>query len=162
MEVLPAIKLLPLTSTFSISVVDNAIKTKPLRMRLIPACSATEASKKIWCVADLSTNLLESEQQLRLPAFSLSANQKLQVHSRILNLSMLTLYKAPPTNCSRRQFQILLLFQKYKIMFDISQESSVCWQTILLIYHTLFFSKIGKNVHISKAIVCYRDLRFKG
>ena len=34
-------------------------------------------------------------------------------------VSVLTL-KAPPIICSRRQFQILLLFQKYQIRHDIS------------------------------------------
>ena len=36
----------------------------------------------------------------------------------------------------------------------------VCWQTILMKYHTLFFSKIRKDV--SKFVVCCsRDKRFK-
>ena len=37
----------------------------------------------------------------------------------------------------------------------------VCWQTILMKYHTLFFSKIGEDV--AKFVVCCsRDWRFKG
>ena len=37
----------------------------------------------------------------------------------------------------------------------------VCWQTILMLYYTLFLSKIGKDV--SKFVVCCsRDWRFKG
>ena len=37
----------------------------------------------------------------------------------------------------------------------------VCWQTILMIYHTLFFSEIRKDV--AKFVVCCsRDWRFKG
>ena len=37
----------------------------------------------------------------------------------------------------------------------------VCWQTILMQYHTLFLSKIGKNA--AKFVVCCsRDWRFKG
>ena len=37
----------------------------------------------------------------------------------------------------------------------------VCWQTILMKYHTLFFSKIKKDV--AKFVVCCScDLRFKG
>ena len=36
----------------------------------------------------------------------------------------------------------------------------VCWQTILMIYHTLFYSKIRKDV--AKSVVCCsRDWRFK-
>ena len=33
-------------------------------------------------------------------------------------------HKAPPIICNRRQFQILLLFQKKQIRDDISRESS--------------------------------------
>ena len=37
----------------------------------------------------------------------------------------------------------------------------VCWQTILMIYNSLFLSKIRKNV--AKFVVrCSRDRRFKG
>ena len=37
----------------------------------------------------------------------------------------------------------------------------VCWQTILMKRHTLFFLKIGKDV--AKFVVCCScDLRFKG
>ena len=37
----------------------------------------------------------------------------------------------------------------------------VCWQTILLKYHTLFFSKIGKD-EAKFVVCCSRDWRFKG
>ena len=37
----------------------------------------------------------------------------------------------------------------------------VCWQTILMKHHTLFFSKIGKDV-AKFAVCCSRDWRFKG
>ena len=37
----------------------------------------------------------------------------------------------------------------------------VCWQTILMKYHTLFFSKIKKD--LTKFVVWFsRDWRFKG
>ena len=36
----------------------------------------------------------------------------------------------------------------------------VCWQTILMKYHTLFFSKIREDV--AKFVCCSRDWRFKG
>ena len=37
----------------------------------------------------------------------------------------------------------------------------VCWQTILMKPHTLFFSKFGKDV--SKFVIIFiRDMRFKG
>ena len=37
----------------------------------------------------------------------------------------------------------------------------VCWQWILMKYHTLFFSKIGKDV--SKFVICFGcDWLFKG
>ena len=39
--------------------------------------------------------------------------------------------------------------------------SIVCWQTILMKYHTSFVSKIEKDV--AKCVVCCsRDWRFKG
>ena len=44
-------------------------------------------------------------------------------HEHSFKISYLTL-KAPPIICSRRQLQILLLFQKYQIRHDISWESS--------------------------------------
>ena len=37
----------------------------------------------------------------------------------------------------------------------------VCWQTILMKYHTLFFSKIGKDVE-KFVVCCSRDWRLKG
>ena len=37
----------------------------------------------------------------------------------------------------------------------------VCWQTILMIYHTLFLLEIKEDV--AKFVVCYsRDWHFKG
>ena len=37
---------------------------------------------------------------------------------------------------------------------------SVCWQTIFMKYHTLFFSKIRKDV-VKFVVCCSRDKRFK-
>ena len=72
--------------------------------------------------------------------------------------SSLTL-KAPPIICSRRQFQIVLFFTK------ITNKAwhfmrIVCWQTILMKYHSLIFSKIRKDV-IKFVVCCCRDWRFK-
>ena len=68
--------------------------------------------------------------------------------------------KAPPIICSRRQFQNLPLFSK------ITNKACnfvriVCWQTILMKYHILFFLKIKKDV--AKFVVCCsRVWRCKG
>ena len=69
-------------------------------------------------------------------------------------------HKAQPIIYSRRQFQILLLFSKIteKICYFMR---IVCWQMILKKYHTLFFSKIGKDVN-KFVICCSCDWRFKG
>ena len=37
----------------------------------------------------------------------------------------------------------------------------VCWQTIIMKYHALFFSKIKKGV-TKFAVCCSREWRFKG
>ena len=64
--------------------------------------------------------------------------------------------KASPIICSRWQFQILLLFQKYQIM------RIVCLQKILMKYHTLFFWKLGKmSKKLSSAAVVIGALRVK-
>ena len=54
--------------------------------------------------------------------------------------------KAPPIICSRRQFQILSLFQKLQI------RGIVCWQMILIKYHASFLAKTCKDV--AKFVVC--------
>ena len=55
------------------------------------------------------------------------------------HLAILVLtHKVPPVICSRRQFQILLLFQNLQIKNDDFMRF-VCWQTILMKYHSLFF-----------------------
>ena len=61
-------------------------------------------------------------------------------------------HKEPPNFCSRQQFQILLLFQKTtnKAWYFMR---IICQQTILMKYHTLFFSKIKKVVKLSSAAV---------
>ena len=63
-------------------------------------------------------------------------------------LSVLT-HKAPTIICNRRQFQILLLFQKI---------TNKAWY--FMKYHTLFFSKIKEDV-AEIAVCCSRDWRFK-
>ena len=56
-------------------------------------------------------------------------------------------HKAQPIICIRRQIQILLLFHNLLIR-------NVCWQTILMKYHSLFLSKIRKDVaNLSSAAV---------
>ena len=37
----------------------------------------------------------------------------------------------------------------------------VCWQTILMKYHSLFYSKIFEK-NVGKVVCCIRDLRFRG
>ena len=53
-------------------------------------------------------------------------------------------HKAPPTFCSRGQFQILPLFQKKQISM-IFHENLLLTDDSHEIYHPLFFSKIGKG-----------------
>ena len=61
-------------------------------------------------------------------------------------------HKAPHIICSRRQFQILLVFQKLTNMAWYFMKI-VCWQTILMKYHTIFLSKTRKDV--AKFVVCW-------
>ena len=68
-------------------------------------------------------------------------------------------HKVPPIFCSRRQIQILLLFQKKRIRHDISWESSAgrqfSWNIILY-----FFRKLEKmSQDLSPAAVVIGDLR---
>ena len=65
-------------------------------------------------------------------------------------------HKAPPMICSRRQFQILLLFKNNNQAWYFMR--IVCQQTILMKYHTLFFSKSGEDV---AAAVVIGTLRVK-
>ena len=65
-------------------------------------------------------------------------------------------HKAPPIICSRRQFQILPLFKNNNQARYFMR--IVCQQTILMKYHTLFFSKIGEDV---AAAVVIGTLRVK-
>ena len=60
-------------------------------------------------------------------------------------------HKASSIICSRRQSKILLLFKKITNTAWYFMRI-VCWQTILMKYHTLFFSKIRKDV--AKFVVC--------
>ena len=72
---------------------------------------------------------------------------KFRSSSGIFHLTL----KAPPLFCSRRQFKILALFQKYWIRHDISWESSY-----------LFFWKLGKMFqNLSSAAVVIGALRVK-
>ena len=68
-----------------------------------------------------------------------------QVKSSVQNKGFLTI-KAPPIICSRRQLQILSLKKK---------TNKACLQTILMLYHTLFLQKIGKDgaKFVSAAVV---------
>ena len=68
-------------------------------------------------------------------------------------------HKAPPKICSKQQFQILPFFS------NLTKQAwyfmrIVCWQTILMKYHTLFFSKNRKYVaNLSSAAVVIGVLR---
>ena len=83
----------------------------------------------------------------------ISRQQKLLLAGKELTL------KVPPIICSR-QFEILMRFSKIKNKAWYFMRI-VCWQTILMKYHTLVFLKIRKDV--AKFVVCCsRDQCFKG
>ena len=60
-------------------------------------------------------------------------------------ISIIITHKVSPMICSGCQCQISLIFQKItnKAWYFVR---IVCWQTILMKYHTLFLSKIGTGV----------------
>ena len=83
-------------------------------------------------------------------------------HSRQNQMTRTTSFthKAPPIICSRRQFQFFSAFSKItnKAWYFMR---IVCFQTILMKYHTLFLSKIRKEVTIF-VVYCSRIWRLKG
>ena len=82
------------------------------------------------------------------------------LHSFLTSADFLITFKAPPIICSRRQFQILLLFPKKNKAWFFRR--IVCHQTFLTKYHTSF-KKIKNKKDVAKIVVgCSRDWRFKG
>ena len=81
-------------------------------------------------------------------------NLEIVVHSR--NFSMFT-HKPSPIICSRKQFQILLLFHKQQIRYDISWESSagrrLSWNIIP--YFFWKFEKMSQNLSAAVVIGAY-------
>ena len=79
----------------------------------------------------------------------------------IIGITLVLTPKGPPIICSRRQFQILLFFQKKQIRHDISLESSAGrrFSRSIIPY---FFRKLGKMLqNLSSAAVVIDTLRVK-
>ena len=105
-------------------------------MNIHSAIYYTICKTELFCIFE---RLRYSSKRLNHLAGTKPCRSKLDT---ILNYSSFN--SVPPIFCSRRQFQILLLFSKKTNKTWYFTRILCCWQTILMKYHTLFFSKLGK------------------